>query len=1752
MAMPAPDNRRQSGLWAQNPETGIYEKTTPQEQSPPTTSSSNGPYEYYQAPTTQSSNNAPRRTFSARAGNPIISDAFIAATQNKVGVSASNVLDKSKIKEVALATHSKIAASLHAYSGDAGTEDFARGGGHAVAVHSPGQTVPKASKLGGERESGVVTRKPVPGWSMDLHANAVPENVRATPWSPEPAASNTKSRQESSASENLVRRGSVPDRSPLQKLEGKLDDISKEEKRARLEEAEYRARQKSLGGGEQLPPPRSNTLRSEKGRAVSDGSRRTGESSSDRSYRQVSAGAPQARPPEYISTQQLKRANDGPMQQPRRANEGPTQQFRRASEALKSNSQSHATRNNAGSDTMPERQRSVRQQPPIIDNPSPYHHAPETPRSLSAAHPQPGAQPRIAREAQPYHHAPEAPTSINVAGYPHNANRMNRDGVASRDGSNRSVSGPSPSSATFPENDGLNRTASGKYKRRLRDAGFAGAATAAASAPGYESTAANTGKARYYERPSSQHDSQPSPVSPITPTSPQLGRSGSKKLQKRPPVGEEWRRRGSQDQSQRRESIDSRRGVGKQTLQADRVGADDKILPADQDPDPLPRAAVATGPNEAVAYTVPPQTTASREAKELVGFGDERVGALSRGHRGESEAAQEKHRHFGGMFHRKDEQQAPRGNVSAKPLDEWKGAKPVHLTLADLEFEHETAGKDNAWWDNQRRTSSSAAPGQYDGPYEEEAKSFRPPLFLRCGPLLRYTGVRKEGSRGEREVWRGSIMVVTKDEQSDYSSPPVLRLFAQPMDLHTPPPKHMLESGQELPPEYEDPVAGQVKISRTGRPLYVRPVHDLEGGIDLSREENNHGLYAATRTPTLGPQFSSAPDGQKSQHITFQDKSRVKGRDGEKAGRYREVRAVRLHSDRGHTFWRWSLEIELGSTQHRVAYRINKGPAMGFWVPARSASMNVMFHSCNGFSLSVDPNVFSGPDPLWRDVLNSHQARPFHVMIGGGDQIYNDAAMRDTTLFRQWLQSKNPEFKHHAEFSPEMQEELESFYFNRYAMWFSQGLFAMAGSQIPMVNLWDDHDIIDGFGSYPHHFMSTKVFAGLGAVAFKYYMLFQHQSLVAETTREEPSWVLGASPGPYIHELSRSVFLSLGPKVAFLGIDCRTERMRDEVLSQESYDVLFSRARAEIKKGETKHVIVLLGVPIAYPRLNFLENILTSRVMDPIKAMGRTGMLGGFVNKFDGGVEILDDLDDHWTAKHHKAERNWLIQELQELAAEKSVRVTILGGDVHLGAVGQFYTPKKAGVGKDRDHRYMPNVISSAIVNTPPPVMMADVLNKRNKVHHLDAETDEDLIPMFETDVDGSKRNNRCLLPRRNYCTIREFAPGSTPPPTPPPERSMTGDGGQDPYFEREGRDRRFPPGSMKRTMSLTGGPGRLIRRLSSSSRNKTRESRSNSLTGPAPNSSGRASLDTGREQRPSFLRRPTNLSERAIRTAAAKGGAPDEEGDEGAINLKGGLDITLNMEVDQNDPSGATQPYRLLVPALWYEGVPDVNTAPERRKGAGFMDRFRKKPGQDAAGEERYDDEEGDYSDDGTVTPPQSRGQPAPQLWRPAHEGPASAGAERTQQVPSYGYDGANEAPRNGGAPPRQSVEQSGTAYSRGYNLSSPPLGSAQEPRATTANNPYPSQSQRRASAPVSQKHSQQVPGPYGHAQDEYSEDSLTQSEEYDDRPPGRGPGMQPRRLSKAERFFGIGDEGGPRRGSMQDDGGYMEKEKPRWKIWK
>jgi hypothetical protein len=72
------------------------------------------------------------------------------------------------------------------------------------------------------------------------------------------------------------------------------------------------------------------------------------------------------------------------------------------------------------------------------------------------------------------------------------------------------------------------------------------------------------------------------------------------------------------------------------------------------------------------------------------------------------------------------------------------------------------------------------------------------------------------------------------------------------------------------------------------------------------------------------------------------------------------------------------------------------------------------------------------------------------------------------------------------------------------------------------------------------------------------------------------------------------------------------------------------------------------------------------------------------------------------------------------------------------------------------------------------------------------------------------------------------------------------------------------------------------------------------------------------------FHRTPTGLSTKQKKQA-----------DKYTVDLEGGLDITLNVEINPKDPAGITKPYRLLVPKLFYdyenENENDAGAVPER-----------------------------------------------------------------------------------------------------------------------------------------------------------------------------------------------------------------------------
>ncbi|KAK6199971.1 uncharacterized protein RJT21DRAFT_130748 [Scheffersomyces amazonensis] len=507
------------------------------------------------------------------------------------------------------------------------------------------------------------------------------------------------------------------------------------------------------------------------------------------------------------------------------------------------------------------------------------------------------------------------------------------------------------------------------------------------------------------------------------------------------------------------------------------------------------------------------------------------------------------------------------------------------------------------------------------------------------------------------------------------------------------------------------------------------------------------------------------------------------------SGEFSSTKFYQVESE-GLAFYRYTIDLTLVDFEQKVQYYINGHfkKSFQFYIPSKHESMNVISFSCNGFSLGTDTTKFKSS--LWLDVLKKHDTQHYHVMLGGGDQIYSDAVKLHSEYLKKWTTERNPVKKHSLPATTEYIAELEDFYLNHYLGWFGKGfwkgtngktlqtMFPLTLSQIPSINIYDDHDIIDGFGSYHDATMRSPVFSAVGNVAYKYYMIFQHHISPEEKLHEsDTNWILGSNPGPYIKQKNHSVYTRLGKQIALVGFDCRTERKLKQVVTESTYSIIFKKLKSEITADPNiKHLLVMLGIPIFYPRLVWLEWLLTSTLFLPIRALAEKGVVArGLVNEFDGDVEVLDDLNDHWCSKHHKRERNKLIQDLIQFGSENGVRITILSGDVHLCCVGRIKSKyhhhlnahkligkeeeaeeenKDVTAFPENDPRLIFNIVSSAIINTPPPDAMATLLDKRSSIHHYNKDTDEDVIPLFVNEPTGEPRGNHQFLNKRNWSDL--------------------------------------------------------------------------------------------------------------------------------------------------------------------------------------------------------------------------------------------------------------------------------------------------------------------------------------------------------------------------------------------------------------
>jgi hypothetical protein len=146
----------------------------------------------------------------------------------------------------------------------------------------------------------------------------------------------------------------------------------------------------------------------------------------------------------------------------------------------------------------------------------------------------------------------------------------------------------------------------------------------------------------------------------------------------------------------------------------------------------------------------------------------------------------------------------------------------------------------------------------------------------------------------------------------------------------------------------------------------------------------------------------------------------------------------------------------------------------------------------------------------------------------------------------------------------------------------------------------------------------------LFANACRFYYLFQHHTTVERAVSD--GMIRGTLP------TCNSIITTLGPQVSLLSLDARGERTKYDICRPQTYKIIFEHLYRMVPPT-TRHLIVITGVPIIYPRLTFFENAMDGlRDFNLATLVGKTGALGdiinGQLNNWNGDPELLDDMND--------------------------------------------------------------------------------------------------------------------------------------------------------------------------------------------------------------------------------------------------------------------------------------------------------------------------------------------------------------------------------------------------------------------------------------------------------------------------------------------------------------------------------------------
>lgn len=372
------------------------------------------------------------------------------------------------------------------------------------------------------------------------------------------------------------------------------------------------------------------------------------------------------------------------------------------------------------------------------------------------------------------------------------------------------------------------------------------------------------------------------------------------------------------------------------------------------------------------------------------------------------------------------------------------------------------------------------------------------------------------------------------------------------------------------------------------------------------------------------------------------------------------------------TVYGFRFAVPLQAEASALTYQIG-GMAFQIALPGQGQPPRIAYASCNGFS---DPKLMKSVDDknhMWKVMAARHAVTPINLLLMGGDQVYADEVWTAVPELRAFAEASFAD-GNKMRCPARLVDKLGAFYFDLYVRRWSQPELAAMLAAIPTLMMWDDHDTIDGWGSYPPERQNCPIFKnGLGPNAAKAFKAMQRQ----QPADQPPIGSLFPNTFSKGHVIGR---------LAVLAIDMRSERTIGQVLSPGHWGAIYAWLAG---LEEIDHLVIMSSIPVIYPGFDTLEALL--------------GAWPGYQN-------LEDDLRDHWNSPDHKVERLRLIHRLLEFARATNIMPTIVSGDVHVAALGVVESKvDKDAIGNDLTFYQL---ISSGIVHPGPGATVAFALNE--------------------------------------------------------------------------------------------------------------------------------------------------------------------------------------------------------------------------------------------------------------------------------------------------------------------------------------------------------------------------------------------------------------------------------------------------------